>query len=182
MSRLATLSIASASLLVLAACGSPGEDALTEAPAELGATEEPADDEVPEEAGVGEDTEPATGEQVEGETTERDRDAEEAPPSGDVDESLETQIEQAVGDTAEELGVDEGDVEVLAAERVTWNDGSLGCPDGDSAYTQALVDGYRILLSVDGSERAYHGQDGHEPIFCSNPQDPTTGEGGTVDR
>ncbi|HSM17345.1 MAG TPA: hypothetical protein VK845_10190 [Gemmatimonadales bacterium] len=35
---------------------------------------------------------------------------------------------------------------VLRAEAVTWQDGSLGCPEPGMAYTQALVDGYWVEL------------------------------------
>jgi hypothetical protein len=32
------------------------------------------------------------------------------------------------------------------AEAVTWNDGSLGCPEPGMMYTQALVDGYWVVI------------------------------------
>ena len=41
-------------------------------------------------------------------------------------------------------------VVVVKAERVTWNDGSLGCPRPGMAYTQALVPGYWVVLEADG--------------------------------
>ena len=34
------------------------------------------------------------------------------------------------------------------AEPVTWNNGSLGCPEEGHFYTQALVPGYRIGFRV----------------------------------
>ena len=45
--------------------------------------------------------------------------------------------------------------EVVRAEAVTWNDGSLGCPEAGQSYTQALVDGYRLILEVDGERYDY---------------------------
>ena len=45
--------------------------------------------------------------------------------------------------------------EVVSAEAVTWNDGSLGCPEPGQAYTQALVDGYQVILEVDGDRYDY---------------------------
>ena len=41
-------------------------------------------------------------------------------------------------------------VVVVKAERVTWSDGSLGCPQPGMAYTQALVPGYWVVIDVDG--------------------------------
>ena len=67
------------------------------------------------------------------------------------------------------------DVEVVRAERVTWPDGALGCPDEDGMYTQALVEGYRIVLAVDGREVHFHGAEGEEPFRCDEPQPPVDG-------
>ena len=47
------------------------------------------------------------------------------------------------------------DPEVVSAEAVTWNDGSLGCPEAGQAYTQALVEGYQVILEVDGERYDY---------------------------
>ncbi|MGS0687038.1 hypothetical protein ACVBEQ_18160 [Nakamurella sp. GG22] len=48
-----------------------------------------------------------------------------------------------------------GEVEVLSAESVRWNDGSLGCPEPGRSYTQALVDGYRVIVRVGDVELDY---------------------------
>lgn len=72
----------------------------------------------------------------------------------------------AVADLARRLGVDEDAIVVVGVEEVMWRDGSLGCPEPGRVYTQALVEGERIVLSVDGREYAYHaGRDG-EPFYC----------------
>ena len=47
------------------------------------------------------------------------------------------------------------DPEVVSAEAMTWNDGSLGCPEAGQAYTQALVDGYHVILELDGERYDY---------------------------
>jgi hypothetical protein len=36
-------------------------------------------------------------------------------------------------------------------------------------YTQALVDGYRIVLRVGGDEVTYHGANGKPPFRCDHP-------------
>lgn len=92
--------------------------------------------------------------------------------NGDAAVTLEGATEVAVADLAATTGVDEAEVEVVSAEEVTWADGSLGCPEPDGMYTQALVPGYRIVLSVAGDEVAYHGAAGSPPFRCDDPSPP----------
>jgi hypothetical protein len=86
--------------------------------------------------------------------------------------SLDHATDAAVADLAAEEGVDEAAIEVVSADRVTWSDGSLGCPEPGGMYTQALVPGYRIVLAVDGTEVHYHGADGSAPSRCDDPIPP----------
>ena len=39
---------------------------------------------------------------------------------------------------------------IVRAESVVWNDGSLGCPEPGMMYTQALVNGYWIVIEAAG--------------------------------
>ena len=75
----------------------------------------------------------------------------------------------AIADLARDTGVAPDDIEVVVNEPVTWRDGSLGCPKPGMMYTQALVDGYRIVLRAAGEEVAYHGANGQAPFRCDNP-------------
>lgn len=45
---------------------------------------------------------------------------------------------------------------VVRTERVTWSDGSLGCPEPGVLCTQALVPGYRIRVDSGGGLQDYH--------------------------
>lgn len=45
---------------------------------------------------------------------------------------------------------------LVSAERVTWPDGSLGCPRPGMAYTMALVPGYRIRIRSGAAILDYH--------------------------
>jgi hypothetical protein len=119
-------------------------------------------------AGVPEETAPE-------ETAPDDADSPSAPPSPDGEEvaDLDAAVEAAIADLAATADVDTAQVEVRTAERVTWSDGSLGCPEPGMMYTQALVPGYRIVLSVDGTEVAYHGAEGTVPARCEDPQPPS---------
>jgi len=154
--------------VILAACGA-------QEPNELPAPEDPASEE------QAMDSEQPRQVSPEEQGSEESEGAEEVSGGdrGSASE-LEDQTDLAIEDASSSTGVSRQDITVAAAERVTWNDGSLGCPAADGVYTQALVEGYRIILSVDGRERAYHGQDGKEPFYCANPQEPSGG--GTVDR
>lgn len=93
--------------------------------------------------------------------------------SVDVDPDLADAIELAAADLAARLGMGDADIEVFAAESVTWRDSSLGCPVAGQTYLQVLVeDGYRIVLTADGRLYHYHGSGAQQPIFCSDPQEP----------
>lgn len=108
-----------------------------------------------------------------------------APPSvGDgsvpASEVPAAMLERVIADAASGAGVDPSDVTVIAAEAVTWSDGSLGCPEPGMMYTQALVPGYRVVLEIDGEELHFHAAQDGQFTFCENPQPPA--DGGGADR
>jgi hypothetical protein len=72
----------------------------------------------------------------------------------------------AVENLASRLGVDTETIEVVSVEEVTWPDGSLGCPDTDMRYTQALVNGQLIVLEFGGTRYEYHSGGGRPPFYC----------------
>lgn len=111
-----------------------------------------ADDGAPpptEETAVDETSEPATSPSV--------------PGRGSPDALL------AVDDLAAELGISADAVEVVAVEEVTWRNGSRGCAEPGMAYTQALIDGARITLSVGGRTYEYHSGGSRPPARCKKP-------------
>lgn len=75
----------------------------------------------------------------------------------------------AVADLARMLGIAEDEITLVLQEEVTWRDGSLGCPLPGFSYTQALVDGSRIVLEAGGEEYSYHQAAGRAPFYCQNP-------------
>jgi hypothetical protein len=89
------------------------------------------------------------------------------PQSGPVD--------QAIADLARRLGVDPGQVSVVSSDEVTWRDGSLGCPEPGKYYTQALIEGTRIVLEARGKQYHYHSGGARSPFLCENPQPPLGG-------
>lgn len=83
-------------------------------------------------------------------------------------------VRHAVTDLAGRLDADVGRIEVAGVEHVTWRDGSLGCPQPDMMYTQALVDGMRIVLTYDGRRFEYHSGGDRDPFLCEHPEPPLT--------
>ena len=65
--------------------------------------------------------------------------------------------------------VDPEQVLVAAWSPVTWNDGSLGCPQKDMLYTQALVDGELLMLRVEQALFQYHSARGGPFTYCAAP-------------
>ena len=91
------------------------------------------------------------------------------PPPGSTENQL---VVSAKADLTERLGIQLGEIVLLSMEEVTWRDGSLGCPKPGMQYTQALVDGTLIVLSVDGRQYRYHSGRGGTPFLCENKPDP----------
>ena len=90
---------------------------------------------------------------------------------------LQSIVEAAKKDAATPSGLSPGAIKVLVAERVTWSDGSLGCPQPDRVYTQALVPGYRVLVRAGEQLLDYHASQRGEPRLCppDHAQDPLPG-------
>ncbi|MBK8901824.1 MAG: hypothetical protein IPM53_11610 [Anaerolineaceae bacterium] len=68
-------------------------------------------------------------------------------------------------------------ITVVQAEAVVWSDGSLGCPQPGEVYTQATVEGYRIVLEANGRTYDYHAAETGHIVLCENalPQPPAVG-------
>jgi hypothetical protein len=79
-------------------------------------------------------------------------------------------VQQAQQDLAKRLNIPVESIEFLNFEDVVWPDGGLGCPQPGMAYTQVMVEGYRIQLRYDGQVYNYHGGGGRPPFLCQNPQ------------
>jgi hypothetical protein len=120
---------------------------------------------------------PATDEDAAGEATEQAGDADDDGAAGSGLEgagALEPRVQEAIADLLDG-GVDRDAITLVAAEPVVWPDGSIGCPEPGMMYTQALVEGYRIVLGVDGEEVVYHGAGNEPPFRCDAPAEPASG-------
>lgn len=88
--------------------------------------------------------------------------------------SIEAVENAAVADLATRLKVEPEAIEVVQSEATTWPDGSLGCPEPGKFYTQALVEGYRVILRHDGRLYVYPAGSDGIPFLCGSPE----GDGG----
>lgn len=98
-----------------------------------------------------------------------------APPSElasavPAPDGLPLEVWQTIlADVSDRVGGPAPDVTVLMAVAETWSDGSLGCPKDGEMYTQALVDGYQVVVEVAGTEYDYRVGSGADVRLCESP-------------
>ncbi len=93
------------------------------------------------------------------------------PPASEpavVGEVPDAILDSILADAAERSGVAAAAIEIVQAEQVTWPDGSLGCPEPGQMYTQALVDGYQVILDASGEELDYRVGSGGSFRLCES--------------
>jgi len=88
-----------------------------------------------------------------------------APVVGEVPSGL---LQAVVADAVARTSAAESDIEIVRAESVVWNDGSLGCPEPGAMYTQALVQGYWVVLEHADSEYDYRATDTGYFLLCTS--------------
>ena len=72
-----------------------------------------------------------------------------------------------VADAARRFKVNESAVVITQVEKVTWSDASLGCPQPGRMYTQALVEGYRVVAKAGVVELTYHTDSQGRTVSCA---------------
>jgi len=83
-----------------------------------------------------------------------------------VSPELQSRVQAALADAARRTGLDTSALKVVGAERVTWPDGSLGCPAPGMMYSMALVPGYRIRIQAGTQQLDYHSALSGQPSLC----------------
>lgn len=78
--------------------------------------------------------------------------SEEGAVTGEVPADL---LGEILADAIDRTGVLESEIEIARAEETTWPDGALGCPEPGQVYTQALVDGYQVVVEAGGERLDY---------------------------
>ena len=76
-------------------------------------------------------------------------------------------VAQIIAEVFDNSTFDEDDVTVVSARSVVWNDGSLGCPQPGGIYTQALVEGYQVVLDTPDGQLDYHVGRSTYWVLCS---------------
>jgi hypothetical protein len=79
-----------------------------------------------------------------------------SPDAGAVPQEI---LDLALADAAALTEIEPAQITVVRAERATWNDGARGCPELGVMYTQAIIDGYWVVLDADGTEVDYRFSD-----------------------
>jgi hypothetical protein len=74
-----------------------------------------------------------------------------------------------VADAARRFEVAVSAVVLSKAERVTWPDAALGCPEPGHDYSQAHVPGFRLVARTRAGELAYHTDSRGEVRNCAPP-------------
>jgi hypothetical protein len=82
-----------------------------------------------------------------------------------------------MADLAERTGVASDKILIVRAQAITWSDGSLGCPQPGMFYTQALVNGYWVVLEADGAKYDYRASGSGYFFLCENGSPPVTPAG-----
>jgi hypothetical protein len=91
-------------------------------------------------------------------------------PAASADVSLPAEIlDPIVADAAARLSVGPAAVSIVSAVPETFSDGSLGCPEMGVMYTQALVDGYHVVVAANGTQLDYRGSVPGQFRLCKNP-------------
>ena len=70
---------------------------------------------------------------------------EKSPMKGEVPQEI---LGPILDEAAARAHVPREQLVIVRAESVVWNDGSLGCPEPGMMYTQALVNGYWVVIKV----------------------------------
>lgn len=72
----------------------------------------------------------------------------------------------ALADASRRSGVAEQDLVIVKSLRVTWPDGSLGCPEPGMSYTQALVPGWQLVIRAGERTFDYRAADRGRFMLC----------------
>jgi len=92
------------------------------------------------------------------------------PAQGDrASDMLPAFVERAVAHLSTSLGLEPEGISLWSLERTTFRDGSLGKPEPGRMYTQALVQGYVIILRAGDRFYRYH-SDGTRVVYLGEYQ------------
>jgi len=79
---------------------------------------------------------------------------------------MEATIEAALHDAVRETKIERSLLQIISAKPVTWSDGSLGCPDEITKYSQSPVPGFHILIQAGTRQLEYHASADGGLVLC----------------
>jgi hypothetical protein len=89
------------------------------------------------------------------------------------DSDAQPVTEAAKADLAQRLKIDSSAIQVVSVTKVTWPDGSRGCPKMGVMYNQIVSPGYIITLSANGQQYEYHTSATSDVIILCQGGHPT---------
>jgi hypothetical protein len=98
-----------------------------------------------------------------------------AGPAGEPVSAANVPLEvrrAVVGDAAQRFKVAQSAVVLTQAEKVTWSDAALGCPQPGMGYTQMLVSGFRIVARTSAGSLTYNTDGSGRFVICGTVQRP----------
>ncbi|MGQ0609440.1 MAG: hypothetical protein ACT4OQ_13410 [Chloroflexota bacterium] len=96
-------------------------------------------------------------------------------PAAVIGEVPAEQLDAILDDAARRTGVDAAELETIRASAMTWPDGSLGCPEPGQTYTQALVDGYHVVVDAADESLDYRATTSGSFRLCEGSGRPADG-------
>lgn len=72
----------------------------------------------------------------------------------------------AIRSDLRDQGINTDSLRIISAETVTWNDGAWGCPAPGRIYSQAVEQGYAVVVDVAGAKYDYRFGSGPTPKLC----------------
>ena len=89
------------------------------------------------------------------------------PMKGQVPQGI---LDPILKEAATLAKVDREQLVIARAESVVWKDGSLGCPEPGMMYTQALVNGYWVVIDAAGQRYDFRVASGGSFRLCPPDQ------------
>lgn len=100
-------------------------------------------------------------------TNEAPQDDVTSPTSSQSDRRMYPEVvELAREDLSKKLNRAIDEITVTKVDETEWSDGSLGCPEPDMMYTQAIVPGYRAELQINNETYIYHTDMNSRVVSC----------------
>jgi hypothetical protein len=93
-------------------------------------------------------------------------DAKETPIADPSDAASKKLVDAARKDLAKRLSVPSAEISLVGFKKMSWSDGSLGCPQPGMMYPQMIQDGALIRLVAKARAYEYHSGAAGIPILC----------------